>query len=139
MTDKHRCDTGLPGDLYGSAIDRCVERDDGTLWVDNEEYASQVNFCPYCGYKARACVPMYLWYPMREETDMTKTFEDDSIMCGVVEFETDGGTKVRAMDEGGMWGVYLLSGNAYIRNASILRNENDKPLDIWMRYCRIGH
>lgn len=31
----------------------CLEKEDGTLWVNNEEYESQVNFCPYCGYPAR--------------------------------------------------------------------------------------
>ena len=39
--------------IYGSAINVCVEHEDGTLVVDNGEYGSQVNFCPYCGYEAK--------------------------------------------------------------------------------------
>lgn len=55
MNDKpprHICEGTLPNGHYGQAIKRCEERSDETLWVDNDEYASQVNFCPYCGYKA---------------------------------------------------------------------------------------
>jgi hypothetical protein len=37
---------------HGPAITDCWEDDDGSLWVENGEYASQVNYCPYCGYKA---------------------------------------------------------------------------------------
>lgn len=35
------------------AISYCYEDTDGKLWITNEEYASQVNFCPYCGYTAK--------------------------------------------------------------------------------------
>lgn len=41
---------------YGAAIETCSEYDDGTLWVDNEEYGSPVNFCPFCGYKAKVSI-----------------------------------------------------------------------------------
>lgn len=34
---------------FGSAICDCRGRADGTLWVDNLEYASRVRFCPICG------------------------------------------------------------------------------------------
>lgn len=37
-----------PEPSWGAAISRCREID-GNLWVDNEEYASLVNFCPFCG------------------------------------------------------------------------------------------
>ena len=49
----HRCEESLPEAAYGKAITYCYEDVDGKLWVTNEEYASQVNFCPYCGFKAR--------------------------------------------------------------------------------------
>jgi hypothetical protein len=49
---------GLGTDLYGSAIEDCREDDAGRLWVDNGEYATQVNFCPYCGYPAKIQVEM---------------------------------------------------------------------------------
>lgn len=41
-----------PEDGYGVAIEYCFEHDDGTFWVGNGEYGSQVNYCPYCGAKA---------------------------------------------------------------------------------------
>jgi hypothetical protein len=37
---------------YGYAVMYCVENEVGELWVDNDEYQSQVNYCPFCGYKA---------------------------------------------------------------------------------------
>jgi hypothetical protein len=49
----HKCNWVLPRAGYGSAIENCEERENGELWVDNNEYASQVNYCPYCGYKAK--------------------------------------------------------------------------------------
>lgn len=61
----HSCDGRLPYDGHGDAIDNCYELPDGTIWVGNGEYASRVNFCPYCGHKAS--VQMTL--KKREETD----------------------------------------------------------------------
>lgn len=37
---------------YGAAVESCVEDTEGRLWCDNSEYGTQVNFCPFCGYKA---------------------------------------------------------------------------------------
>ena len=37
----------------GPAIERCEEKEDGSLWVRNREYGSRVNFCPFCGYPAK--------------------------------------------------------------------------------------
>ena len=54
--EPHRCDIRTPDDLYGPAIVACLEEEDGTLWVSNDEYMSQVNYCPMCGYKARTQV-----------------------------------------------------------------------------------
>ncbi len=42
-----------PREIWGGAIGKCTEYADGTLWVDNGEYGSQVNFCPFCGYEAK--------------------------------------------------------------------------------------
>ena len=54
MSDsKHECEGELPGACYGEAIQHCYENEAGELWVSNDEYSSQVNFCPYCGFKAR--------------------------------------------------------------------------------------
>jgi hypothetical protein len=50
----HECSGDLPYRGYGEAISSCEEMEDGTLWISNSEYASQVNYCPYCGFKAKA-------------------------------------------------------------------------------------
>ena len=50
---KHHCEKELPFAEYGQAIDECEGNDKGELWVSNGEYASQVNFCPFCGTKAK--------------------------------------------------------------------------------------
>lgn len=55
-SEGHRCEGDLPKAAYGDAIRYCFEGEDGKLWITNEEYASQVNFCPYCGYKAAVAV-----------------------------------------------------------------------------------
>jgi hypothetical protein len=52
MTEQHNCTLDSPSDVYGIAVDICYEKDDGTYWVSNGEYASQVNYCPVCGAKA---------------------------------------------------------------------------------------
>ena len=53
----HKCLIPWPEDdkrgLWGGAINFCYESEDGTLWADNDEYGSQVNFCPMCGYEAK--------------------------------------------------------------------------------------
>ncbi len=53
MVKKHSCEGKLPFGSYGDAIDDCDENDDGELWAGNGEYRSQVNFCPFCGFKAK--------------------------------------------------------------------------------------
>ena len=48
----HSCEfSHAPFDAYGPAIEYCRESD-GEFWVDNGEYATQVNYCPWCGEKA---------------------------------------------------------------------------------------
>ena len=41
-----------PTDGYGPAFDGVYELSDGTLWIGNGEYGSQVNYCPVCGAAA---------------------------------------------------------------------------------------
>ena len=48
----HDCEGELPALPYGPAISYCRENWEGQYWVGNDEYNSQVNFCPYCGKKA---------------------------------------------------------------------------------------
>ena len=54
----HKCIGDLPDSAYGDAITECYEEDNGKLWAGNGEYNSQVNFCPYCGYKAKKQVTL---------------------------------------------------------------------------------
>jgi hypothetical protein len=53
---KHHCDFRLPFAAWGMAITLCEEDTKGRLWVGNEEYMSQVNFCPFCGEEAKVRV-----------------------------------------------------------------------------------
>ncbi|KKM86038.1 hypothetical protein LCGC14_1283020 [marine sediment metagenome] len=48
----HKCVCKVPHAIYGPAIDVCIEEENGKYWVDNDEYSSQVNYCPFCGSKA---------------------------------------------------------------------------------------
>lgn len=58
-TDRHECRRSLHCGYFraGTAVNRCREHDDGTLTVDNDEYETQVSFCPFCGFKARIPAP----------------------------------------------------------------------------------
>ncbi len=48
----HGCAGSSPNGGHGPAVDSCHEDDDGRYWVGNDEYVSQVAFCPYCGAEA---------------------------------------------------------------------------------------
>jgi len=61
----HNCSGYTADDMAGSAITYCQERD-GELWAGNGEYESQVNYCPYCGFKAT----------VKAVIELTQTFED---------------------------------------------------------------
>lgn len=37
-------------------IGYCQEKDDGSLWFYIGTYKSRVNFCPYCGYRAKGWI-----------------------------------------------------------------------------------
>ena len=50
---KHNCSILTKYSGHGEAIDFCMEAKNGSLWVGNGEYMSQVNYCPYCGYKSK--------------------------------------------------------------------------------------
>jgi hypothetical protein len=42
-----------PFALNGALIERIVEKWDGTLWACTDELATQINYCPICGYEAK--------------------------------------------------------------------------------------
>jgi hypothetical protein len=52
LPEKHRCELHSLHKAYGIAIGYCYEDAEGKLWAGNDEYESQVNYCPVCGYKA---------------------------------------------------------------------------------------
>lgn len=51
--DLHYCQHTGEDFEWGAAVTYCYEGADGRLFVSNEEYGSQVNFCPMCGYEAK--------------------------------------------------------------------------------------
>lgn len=54
MSERHNCKLYAPYNAYGEAIEYCIEDEDedGKFWAGNDEYESQVNYCPVCGAKA---------------------------------------------------------------------------------------
>lgn len=52
MNDRHICKLNSPYNGYGEAIEYCIEGEDGKFWSGNDEYESQVNYCPICGEEA---------------------------------------------------------------------------------------
>lgn len=43
-------------DGHGAAVSYCEENERGELWASNGEYGTRVNFCPFCGQRARVPV-----------------------------------------------------------------------------------
>lgn len=52
----HDCLLDSDYTAYGAAIDGCTEDTEGRLWAGNDEYGSQVNFCPVCGFETKTKV-----------------------------------------------------------------------------------
>lgn len=52
MAEKKYINYRLPRAKFGKAITYTYEKEDGTMWVGNNEYESQVNFCPVTGRSA---------------------------------------------------------------------------------------
>lgn len=64
MSELHNCtpegsDT-FPRKDNGHAISFCLSDREGRLWVSGGSYTTQVNYCPFCGFKARVQVE---WEP----------------------------------------------------------------------------
>jgi hypothetical protein len=50
---KHCCEANHANySKYGTAIVCCKENEDGSFWVSNDEYGTNVRFCPFCGKEA---------------------------------------------------------------------------------------
>jgi len=58
----HSCRGTYKSGDNGPAIEECDEREDGSFWVGNSEYGSQVNYCPFCGAKAPTPAERPDWY-----------------------------------------------------------------------------
>jgi hypothetical protein len=41
-----------PQRLYGKAVEYVREDSEGRMWIGNDEYETQVNFCPFTGKEA---------------------------------------------------------------------------------------
>ncbi len=50
---KHDCKAEFNYLEYGTAITQCFEREDGRFFAGNDEYTSEVDYCPMCGKKAK--------------------------------------------------------------------------------------
>lgn len=71
-----------PDTAYGPSILHCTADEEGRLWAGNDEYLSQVSFCPFCGKKAfsvfdgdeydRECDEIERQYREREKAFKTK-------------------------------------------------------------------
>jgi hypothetical protein len=46
-------DLSYQRDGYGAAITCVYSLTDGSLWIGNGEYGSEVRFCPECGFKSK--------------------------------------------------------------------------------------
>ncbi len=49
----HECKGCLKSYTYGSAVIECQETSEGYLLASNGEYSNEVNYCPFCGFKAK--------------------------------------------------------------------------------------
>lgn len=45
-----------PHKRYGAAAKYTRIEEDGTMWIGNHEYETQVNFCPWTGIPAKTCM-----------------------------------------------------------------------------------
>lgn len=77
----------FPSSGYGAAIEECEETEQGELWAGNSEYGTQVNFCPFCGYKARRQVALSSMGPFR-------VIVSEDIPQGQIKFVAPGGDVV---------------------------------------------
>lgn len=58
----HYCEVpdAWPFANYGPAAGVCWEDGDGFMWIGNGEYTTQVNYCPFCGKRAKTPVKLPL-------------------------------------------------------------------------------
>lgn len=74
MIKLHYCEPpegAIEGSGYGLAIAVCAEDEYGKLWVDNDEYGNAVNYCPFCGFKAKVSMNP------KEYSDLRNRWKDE--------------------------------------------------------------
>lgn len=54
MNELHNCEPFM-GDA-NETVTYCKEQTDGSLWVGRDMGATRVNYCPFCGHRARVQV-----------------------------------------------------------------------------------
>ena len=54
----HRCLTPEDADQDGTVGPYCAEEVSGVLILDGGIHYVQVNYCPFCGYKAKKQIPI---------------------------------------------------------------------------------
>lgn len=53
MSEENKIYYSVPIEKWGNAISYTYEKEDGTMWVGNNEYESRVNYCPITGKSAK--------------------------------------------------------------------------------------
>lgn len=79
MADLERHECRRRGGKYrmrGHAIDDCDEDARGFFWVWNDEYASPVNYCPFCGMKAPRPASETKFFPYQGDS-ISRSVRDD--------------------------------------------------------------
>lgn len=98
----HECEYNVPYDAYGAAIEQCSEYEDGELWVGNGEYASRVNYCPFCGYKAVSQWDLSAKFVReREDTPSPSVVAPNNLNVNLISLTANGGKSIFSMKADG--------------------------------------
>ena len=65
-----------PYELWGHAINYTRIDEEGKMWVGNDEYESQVNFCPMTGIEAPVKLKLVEKIVTEKDGIITKTFKE---------------------------------------------------------------
>ena len=52
-SELHLCEGKDEGNIYSPSTTYCYETAEGYLWAGGHNYESGVNYCPFCGFKAK--------------------------------------------------------------------------------------
>ena len=71
---------------------------------------------------------------MKRRRSEVEAFENISVYEQCMEFYTDNGDHVRAMNQGGNWDVHIAEGDAFVRQVTVMRDDTDEPSDVWDKF-----